>query len=174
MIFIIRFCCSLLQTGTWGPELTKRKKKRERAVSLGLCGKPIKPTHRACTAPEGTGHPLKEVMKARARKWVWQASTLRREWRQKEGRGGAKSLLEQGYFISRNACLYFFSKMITQPLQRMKFPQLQQNGYSNTYKVAEESHWRESLKGIQAGALSHDLSPENCVQLYSFLYSRNW
>ena len=106
----------------------EREKKRERAVSLGLCGKPIKPMHRACTAPEGTGHPLKEVMKARARKWVWQASTLRREWRQKEGRGGAKSLLEQGYFISRNACLYIFSKMITQPLKRMKFHQLQQNG----------------------------------------------
>ena len=53
--------------------------------------------------------------------------------------------------------------MITQPLQRMKFHQLQQNGWSNTYKVIEESHWRESLKGIQAGALSHDLSPENCV-----------
>ena len=59
--------------------------------------------------------------------------------------------------------------MITQPLQRMKFHQLQQNGWSNTYKVIEESHWRESLKGIQAGALSHDLSPENCMQLYSFL-----
>ena len=25
----------------------------------------------------------------------------------------------------------------------------------NTYKVTEESHWRESLKGIQVGALSH-------------------
>jgi len=38
------------------------------------------------------------------------------------------------------------------------------------YKFAEESH----LKIIQAGALYHDLSPENCVQLYLFLYSRNW
>ena len=58
----------------------------------------------------------------------------------------------------------------------MKFHQLQQNGESNTYKVAdaEKSHWREWLKGIQAGTLSHDLSPENGVQLYLFLYSRNW
>ena len=30
-----------------------------------------------------------------------------------------------------------------------------------------------SLKGIQAGAPSHDLSPENCVQLCLFLFSRN-
>ena len=52
----------------------------------------------------------------------------------------------------------------------MKFHQLQQNGESNTYKVAdaEKSHWRELLKGIQAGTLSHDLSPENCMQLYLF------
>ena len=40
----------------------------------------------------------------------------------KEGHGGPKSLVEQGHFISRNAC---FSKMITQPLKRMKFHQLQ-------------------------------------------------
>ena len=33
---------------------------------------------------------------------------------------------------------------------------------------------KRSLKGIQAGALSHDLSPENCVQLCLFLFSRNW
>ena len=53
-----------------------------------------------------------------------------------------KSLVEQGYFISRNAGLYVFSKMITQPLQRMKSHQLQQNEESNTYKVtdAENSH----------------------------------
>ena len=44
------------------------KRERERAVSLGLCGKPIKPMHRTCTAHEGTGHPLKEVLKAQARK----------------------------------------------------------------------------------------------------------
>ena len=48
--------------------------------------------------------------------------------RQKEGHGGSKSLVEPGYFISRTACLYIFSKMITQTLQRMKFHQLQQNG----------------------------------------------
>ena len=41
---------------------------------------------------------------------------------------------------------------------------------SHTYKVAdaEKSHWREPLRGIQAGTLSHDLSPKNCMQLYSF------
>ena len=44
------------------------KKERERAISLGLRGKPIKPIHRTCTAHKGTGHPLKEVLKARGRK----------------------------------------------------------------------------------------------------------
>ena len=40
---------------------------------------------------------------------------------------------------------------------------------------AEKVKWvwghseREVLKGIQAGTLSEDLSPENCMQLYSFL-----
>ena len=38
----------------------------------------------------------------------------------------------------------------------------------NKVADAEKSHWRELLKGIQAGALSHDLIPDNCVQLYSF------
>jgi len=46
----------------------KREKERERAVSLGLRGKPIKPMHRTRTAHEGTGCPLKEVLKAPARK----------------------------------------------------------------------------------------------------------
>ena len=32
----------------------KKERKRERAVSLGLHGKPIKPMHRTCTAHEGT------------------------------------------------------------------------------------------------------------------------
>ena len=40
---------------------------------------------------------------------------------------GPKSLVKQGYFISRNAGLHIFSKMITQLLQRMKSHQLQQN-----------------------------------------------
>ena len=44
------------------------KKERERAISLGLRGKPIKPVHRTHTTREGTGCPLKEVLKARARK----------------------------------------------------------------------------------------------------------
>ena len=46
----------------------------------------------------------------------------------REGYEGPKSLVEQGYFISRNTCLYIFSKIITHPLKRMKFHQLQQNG----------------------------------------------
>ena len=45
----------------------EREKKRERAVSLGLRGKPVKPMYRICTAHEGTGCPLKEVLKAQAR-----------------------------------------------------------------------------------------------------------
>ena len=36
---------------------------------------------------------------------------------------GTQALMEQGYFISRNAGLYIFSKMITQLLHRMKFYQ---------------------------------------------------
>ena len=38
------------------------------------------------------------------------------------------SLVEQGYFIRQNVGLYVFSKMIAQPLQRMKPHQLLQNG----------------------------------------------
>ena len=45
---------------------------------------------------------------------------------------GPKSLVERGYFISRNAGLYIFSKMITQPLQRMKSHQLKQNSLIHT------------------------------------------
>ena len=45
-----------------------------------------------------------------------------------EGRRGPESRVQQGYFICRNACLYIFNKIITQPLKRMKFHQLQQNG----------------------------------------------
>ena len=36
---------------------------------------------------------------------------------------GTQALMEQGYFISRNAGLYIFSKMIIQLLHRMKFYQ---------------------------------------------------
>ena len=52
------------------------------------------------------------------------------DWSQREeGRRGPKSRVKQGYFIyCRNACLYIFNKVITQPLKRMKFHQLQQNG----------------------------------------------
>ena len=104
------------------------RRERETAVSLRLCGKPIKPMHKTCTTHEDTGLPLKEVLKAWVRKWARQASMLQREWRQKEGHRGPRSLVEQGYFISRNVGLYIFSKMITQLLQRMKSNQLQQNG----------------------------------------------
>ena len=45
-----------------------------------------------------------------------------------KGHRASRSLVEQGYFISRNVGLYIFSKMITQLLQRMKSNQLQQNG----------------------------------------------
>ena len=41
-------CCGLLQTGTWWTgvdEKKERKRERERAVSLGLRRKPIKPLH---------------------------------------------------------------------------------------------------------------------------------
>ena len=65
-------------------------------------------------------------------------------WSRQEGRRGPKSWVKQGYFICINACLYIFNKMMTQPLKRMKFHQLQQNGLSFKYKVPEESHWRES------------------------------
>ena len=88
-----------------------KRRQRERAVSLMLLGKSIKPIHRTFTSHEGTGHPLKEVLKAWARKWAQQVSMLRQEWRQK-GYRGPQSLVEQGYFISRNAGLYIFSKMI--------------------------------------------------------------
>ena len=41
---------SSLQTGAWWTRVDeKREKKRERAVSLGLHGKPIKPMHRTFT-----------------------------------------------------------------------------------------------------------------------------
>ena len=46
----------------------KKERKRERAVSLGLRGKPVKPMYRICTAHEGTGCPLKEVLNVLGRK----------------------------------------------------------------------------------------------------------
>ena len=56
---------------------------------------------------------------------TWRLESMKRRWR-KEGCGGRKSQVKQGYFICRNAFLYIFNKMITQPL--MKFHQLQKNG----------------------------------------------
>ena len=51
-----------------------------------------------------------------------------------------KSLVEQGYFISRNAGLYIFSKMITQPLQRMKMDSLIHTRLLTLKRVIEGSH----------------------------------
>ena len=55
-----------------------------------------------------------------------------RDWsRQEEGCRGPKSWAKKGCFICRNACfnkIHIFNKMITEPLKRMKFHQLQQNG----------------------------------------------
>ena len=84
-------------------------------------------------------------------------------WWEEECRG-PKSQVKQGCFICRNICLYIVNKMITQPLKRMKFHK------SFKYKVTEESHWRESKQG----PFFTILSPENCVQLCWFLFSRNW
>ena len=47
----------------------------------------------------------------------------RKRERKKEKDTGTQALMEQGCFISRNAGLYIFSKMITQLLSRMKFYQ---------------------------------------------------
>ena len=51
--------------GTRVDEKKERKREVERAVSLRLRAKPIKPMHRTCAAHEGTGRPLKRVLKAR-------------------------------------------------------------------------------------------------------------
>ena len=49
-------------------EKRKRERERERPIFLGLFRKLVKPLHRTCTTHEGTGHPLKEVLKAQAEK----------------------------------------------------------------------------------------------------------
>ena len=54
--------------GKESAEKRGRERERERPVFLGLCGKPIKPSHRTCTTHEGTGHPLEEILKVRAGK----------------------------------------------------------------------------------------------------------
>ena len=46
----------------------KRGRERERPIFLGLHRKPIKPLHRTCTAHEGIGRPLEEVLKTPAGK----------------------------------------------------------------------------------------------------------
>ena len=85
----------------------RKESKRERLISLGLCGKPIRPLHRTCTAHKGTGCPLNEVLKARAEKWARQVSRLQgTSWRRKEGCGRPKSLMEQGCFLHVCVSLY--------------------------------------------------------------------
>ena len=53
-------------------------------------------------------------------------------------------------------------------------PYPEEEGHNWIDYLQIKGHWRESLNGFQADALSHDLSPENCMQLCSFLFSRNW
>ena len=59
------------------------------------------------------------------RKWKRELEGRRERERKKERKKdtGTQALMEQRYFISRNAGLYIFSKMITQLLHRMKFYQ---------------------------------------------------
>ena len=45
-------------------EKAGRERGRERPIFLVVHRKPIKPLHRTCTAHEGTGRPLDEVLKA--------------------------------------------------------------------------------------------------------------
>ena len=42
----------------------KKVKKRKKLIFPGLCREPIKPLNKACTAHEGTGCPLEDVLKA--------------------------------------------------------------------------------------------------------------
>ena len=79
ILSLIIYYWSLVQTGTrWTGVDEKKKKERERVVSLRLHGKPTKLMHRTCTTHEGTGRPLKEVLKAQVREWARQVSTPRK------------------------------------------------------------------------------------------------
>ena len=60
-------------------------------------------------------------MKERAGGGKRERERERKEERKKDM--GTQALMEQGYFISRNAGLYIFSSMITQLLHRMKLYQ---------------------------------------------------
>ena len=66
------------------------------------------------------------------------------------------------------------AKQITVLKRPESIPYPEEEGHNWIDYLQVKGHWRESLKGIQADALSHDLSPENCVQLCSFLFSWNW
>ena len=107
----------------------ERKRERERAVSLGLCGKPIKPIGFTGVVPLTKAQ---GVLSRRSWKPGRESELCRfphsNENEDKAGCRGPRSLVDQGYFISRNAGSYIFSKMTTQLLQRMKFHRLQQNG----------------------------------------------
>ena len=66
------------------------------------------------------------------------------------------------------------AKQITVLKRPESIPYPEEEGHNWTDNLQVKGHWRESLIGFQADALSHDLSPENCTQLCSFLFSRNW
>ena len=55
------------------------------------------------------------------RTWWYRVDDKKVKEREKEM--GTQALMEQGYFINKNAGLHIFSKMITQLLHRMKFYQ---------------------------------------------------
>ena len=147
----IAWCSGRLQTKPWGLQSTKRKREKERdTVSLWLHGKPVKPMYRTCTTLEGTGHPLKKVLKAWARKWACQASMFWREWRQKKGCRGPKSLVEQGYFISINSGLHILVKWLLShykgwnSISCNKMDSLIHTRSLMLKRVTEGSYWKES------------------------------
>ena len=134
--------------GPGGPEVTISKvKERKRMILPGLHREPIKSLtqdlrfsgrHRVPSrgGGEGTGCLLERILEAWAEEWARRVSAFQRisrgekETERKTDRQtnrqtdtGTQALMEQRCFISRNAGLYIFSKMITQLLHRMKFYQ---------------------------------------------------
>ena len=100
--------------------------------------------------------PLKEVLKAQAGKWAWQVSTLQRisqREREKEKERvarGPKYLGEQGYFISRSACLYIWVKLLLSHYKEWnsiscnKMDSLIHTRSLMLKRVIEGSYWKES------------------------------
>ena len=114
--------------GPSGLESTKRKTEKERESSISQVMWKTSKAHtqdlyhsqRHMASSQGGLESLGEKVSSVG----FHALTRMRQ----KGHRASRSLVEQGYFISRNAGLYIFSKMITQLLQTMKFHQLQQNG----------------------------------------------